>query len=77
MNTTKKLGSAAFVIVTISTLISSAEARPNNRFWVGDADTGRVVYDDGRNDGGCIFHRVFAGYDWSGRPVFRKVFRCF
>jgi hypothetical protein len=77
MNSVKKIGSAALVILSFSALISTAEARPNSRFWVGDADTGRVVYDDGRDDGGCIFRRAFAGYDWSGRPIYRKVFRCF
>ncbi|MGL4636079.1 MAG: hypothetical protein ACRCWF_08870 [Beijerinckiaceae bacterium] len=59
-------------------LPAPAEARSGtNRFHIVDGDQGRVVYDDGRNDGGCIFRRKFVGYDYWGNPRFRKVFHCY
>jgi hypothetical protein len=68
-------GMAAAAVLALS---PQAEAKSGqNRLVVVDGDRGRVVYDDGRNDGACIFRRVFVGYDWYGYPRFRKVYRCF
>lgn len=82
MKTSSKIVfAAAFVALTTGSMITAADAAPNrgnnSKFVVVDADRGRVVYDDGYNDGGCIFRRVFAGYDWYGYPRYRKVYRCF
>lgn len=79
MKISHKIAAAAFAALSAVTLASSAEARPSNRFAVVDADRGRVVYDDGNGfrDGGCVFRRQFAGYDWYGYPRWRKVYRCF
>lgn len=56
---------------------ASAFGRPRPSLTVIDGDHGRVVYDDGYDDGTCVYRRRFAGYDWYGHPVFRKVMRCF
>ena len=78
MKTASKVAAATLAAVTLSLCMSAAQARPgNNALVVVDADRGRVVYDDGRDDGACIIRRVFSGYDWYGRPTFRKVVRCF
>lgn len=56
---------------------ASAFVKPRPSLTVIDADQGRVVYDDGHDDGTCVYRRRFAGYDWYGHPIFRKVMRCF
>jgi glyoxylase-like metal-dependent hydrolase (beta-lactamase superfamily II) len=78
MKTISTFATAAVTVITLTLSMSAAEARQgNNNLVVVDADRGRVVYDDGRDDGACIIRRAFAGYDWYGRPIFRKVVRCF
>jgi hypothetical protein len=74
-----KLLLAAVLATSAGTLAlpSVADAKGQSRFSVVDGDTGRVVYDDGRNDGGCVFRRRFVGYDYWGNPRFRKVYHCY
>jgi hypothetical protein len=67
----------AIAALGVVALPSAGEAKPQARFHVVDGDTGRVVYDDGRNDGGCVFRRRFVGYDYWGNPRFRKVYHCY
>jgi hypothetical protein len=74
-----KLLLAGALVATVGTIaaITPADARKNNRFHVVDGDTGQVLYNDGRNDGGCVFRRRFVGYDYWGNPRFRKVYHCY
>ena len=39
-------------------------------------NTGRVMYDDGRNDLFCVTAVVVAGYNQYGRPIYRRTMRC-
>lgn len=48
----------------------------NNRLMIIDRNTGRVIYDDGRNDLFCASRVYIAGYTTSGRPIYRRNMRC-
>lgn len=76
----KKLLIVASLATTAAvTFAPTADAMGNKKPYltVIDGDRGRVVYDDGYDDGTCVYRRRFAGYDWYGHPIFRKVMRCF
>lgn len=47
-----------------------------DRLLIVNGNTGRVVYDDGRDDLFCVTRRVVAYYDHFGRPVHRRTMRC-
>lgn len=74
---TKLLAAAALATIAAGSIAPASASGNKKGFVVVDGDRGRVVYDDGRDDGGCVFRRAFAGYDWYGNPRFRKVYRCF
>jgi hypothetical protein len=38
--------------------------------------SGRVVYDDGRDDVFCVTRRYFVGRDYYGRRIFRRAMAC-
>jgi hypothetical protein len=48
----------------------------NNRLMIINRNTGRVIYDDGRNDLFCASRVYIAGYTTSGRPIYRRNMRC-
>jgi hypothetical protein len=48
----------------------------NNRLMLIDRNTGRVIYDDGRNDLFCVTGIYIAGHTPSGRPIYRRNLRC-
>ncbi|MDJ1158431.1 hypothetical protein QNA08_09315 [Chelatococcus sp. SYSU_G07232] len=54
------------------------EARPRDRRHMAgaDGDTGRILYDDGYDDLFCVRRTRLVGYDWWGRPIFRRATRC-
>ncbi len=66
----------AGALVTAAGFAAEAQAAPKNGLVVVNGDTGRVVYDDGYDDAFCVTRRRFAGYDWYGNPIFRRVTRC-
>lgn len=51
-------------------------ATAEDRLMIVNRNTGRVIYDDGRNDLFCSTRRYIAGYtDW-GRPIYRRNMHC-
>ena len=73
------LTAAAFVAAAAPGFSTEAEARsnkPSASLVIADGHTGRILYDDGYDDLFCVTRRRFAGYDWRGRPVFRRTIRC-
>lgn len=51
-------------------------AAAEDRLMIVNRNTGRVIYDDGRNDLFCSTRRYIAGYtDW-GRPIYRRNMHC-
>ncbi len=70
---------AALVTAAAAGFAPAAEAKPGKAkpyLVIADGDSGRIVYDDGYDDAFCITRRRFVGYDWYGRPMFRRVIRC-
>lgn len=47
-----------------------------DRLMIVNGNSGRVIYDDGRNDLFCVTRVVFAGYIQWGRPLYRRTMRC-
>ena len=41
-----------------------------------NGNSGRVIYDDGRNDLFCVTRRYTVGYDQYGRRIMRRNMRC-
>lgn len=58
---------------TVATEIGSDA---QDRLLIVNGNSGRVIYDDGRNDLFCVTRKVVAGYDWYGRPVFKRTMKC-
>lgn len=48
----------------------------NDRLLIVNGNSGRVIYDDGRNDLFCVTRVVVARHDWDGRPVYKRTMRC-
>jgi hypothetical protein len=48
----------------------------SERLMIVNRNTGRVIYDDGRNDLFCATSVYIAGYDDWGRPIRRRSMRC-
>lgn len=55
---------------------ASAQSQGNERLLIVNGNTGRVVYDDGRDDLFCVTRRYVAYYTYHGRPVYRRTMRC-
>lgn len=48
----------------------------SDRLLIVNGNTGRVVYDDGRDDLFCVTRRVRVGYTFDGRPIYRRTLVC-
>lgn len=46
------------------------------RLLIVNANTGRVIFDDGRNDLFCVTRTVTVGHTESGRPIRKRTMRC-
>jgi hypothetical protein len=69
------LAAAAFATLSVS-FAASANAQGSERLLIVNGNTGRVVYDDGRDDLFCVTRRYVAYYNHFGRPVHRRTMRC-
>jgi len=47
-----------------------------DRLMIVSRNSGRVIYDDGRNDLFCVTQRYVAGYTEEGHRIFRRTMRC-
>jgi hypothetical protein len=48
----------------------------NNRLMIINGNSGGVIYDDGRDDMFCVTRRYFVGWDYYGRPLYRRTMGC-
>ncbi|GGE24632.1 hypothetical protein GCM10011390_50080 [Aureimonas endophytica] len=48
----------------------------DDRLMVINANTGRVVYDDGHDDVVCVKRNRVVGYDWYGRALYKRSVKC-
>jgi hypothetical protein len=70
---------AAIVIAFIGSFGLSAAAsagEENDRLLIVNGNTGRVIYDDGRDDLFCVTWRFVVGYDIDGHRITRRAMRC-
>ncbi len=51
-------------------------SQADNKLLIVDRDRGRVIYDGGGNDLFCATQQVFVGYNYYGRPVYRRTMKC-
>lgn len=67
-------------LVASGLFVTSAQAQApwegDTKLLIVDRDRGRVVYDDGSSDLFCATRKVVVGYDYYGRPLFRRKMRC-
>jgi hypothetical protein len=59
-----------------ATAPAAASLNAQDKLMIVSRNTGRVIYDDGRNDLFCVTQRFVAGYTDSGRPIVRRTMRC-
>ncbi|MBT9292394.1 hypothetical protein [Prosthecodimorpha staleyi] len=57
-------------------IIDADPASAEDRLLIVNGNSGRVIYDDGRNDLFCVTRVVFSYYDHYGRPHYRRTMRC-
>jgi hypothetical protein len=48
----------------------------NNRLMIVNGNTGRIIYDDGRDDLFCVTRRYFVGWYYDGRRMYRRTMSC-
>lgn len=48
----------------------------DDRLMIVNGKTGRVIYDDGKDDLFCVTRKVIIGYDEDGDPIRKRVMRC-
>ncbi len=55
---------------------TAAPNESNTRLMIINGDSGRVIYDDGRDDLFCVTRRYFVGWDYYGRRLYRRTMGC-
>jgi len=53
-----------------------ASNESNNRLLIINGNSGRVIYDDGRDDLFCVTRRYFVGWNYHGRRLYRRAMGC-
>jgi hypothetical protein len=53
-----------------------AQATDDQRLMIVNGNSGRVIYNDGRDDLYCQTRLRIAGYNHHGRPIYRRTMRC-
>lgn len=56
--------------------VAHADQSPNDRLLIVNGNSGRVIYDDGRNDLFCVTRTHFVGYNRHGYRLYRRSMRC-
>jgi len=56
--------------------VSAPQPDGNNRLMIVNRNSGRVIYDDGRNDLFCVTWRRVVGRDEDGDRIYRRTMRC-
>jgi hypothetical protein len=64
----------AFGILGVSAHAETADKSQNSKLLIVNGN--HVIYDDGRNDLFCVTRRHVVGYNYYGRPIFRRTMRC-
>jgi hypothetical protein len=59
---------------TVDATTVSDEA--DDRLLIVNGKTGKVIYDDGKDDLFCVTRKVIVGYDEDGDPIRKRVMRC-
>lgn len=72
---------AAAVFASLLSFAAAAQEGPanpgvNDRLLIVNGNSGRVIYDDGRNDLFCVTRRFVVGYNQWGHRVYRRNMRC-
>ena len=62
------------VFMAMPSLARAGDAK--ERLLIVNGNSGRVVYDDGRNDLFCVTRKVCVGYTFSGRPIYERTMVC-
>ncbi len=55
---------------------TASESGANDRLLIVNGNTGRVIYDDGRNDLFCVTRLRVVGYNDYGMPIRKRTMRC-
>jgi hypothetical protein len=48
----------------------------NSRLMIINGNSGRVIYDDGRDDLFCVTRHYFVGWNYYGRRLYRRTMGC-
>ena len=67
---------AVAALIGIAGSAQAEESTPSDRLLIVNGNTGRVIYDDGRDDLFCVTRRYVAYYNHWGRPIIRRTMRC-
>ncbi|WP_454620433.1 hypothetical protein [Bradyrhizobium cenepequi] len=61
---------------TDTTAATHVSDSADDRLLIVNGQTGRVIYDDGKNDLFCVTRKVVIGYNEFGKPIRKRVMRC-
>jgi len=75
MNTLSKAILVLATTLSLAPLAAQAE-EGKDRLMIVNGNSGRVIYDDGRDDLFCVTRRYIIGYDDWGRPIRRRAMNC-
>jgi hypothetical protein len=74
MRRSPKILLAVFVLASLA--LPAIAQETNDRLLIVSANSGHVVYDDGRDDLFCVTRRRVVGHDDYGRRIYRRSMRC-
>jgi predicted regulator of Ras-like GTPase activity (Roadblock/LC7/MglB family) len=70
------LAALSLTVLAAASPAFAQSAEDSSRLMIVNGNTGKVIYDDGRDDLFCVTRRVFVGYNDHGRKIFRRTMRC-
>jgi len=69
-------GALTMLLLAVASASNAQTTSNDEKLLIVNGNTGRVIYDDGRNDLFCVTRQVFVGYSQYGRPLYRRTMRC-
>ena len=75
-----RIALAALALEILAGSAAQAQTVPveqaSDRLMIVNGNTGRVIYDDRRDDLFCVTRAYIAGYNRYGNPIYRRNMRC-
>ncbi len=76
MNRAIAAASALLMLAAFAAATAAEAKEAQDKLMIINGNTGRVIYDDGRDDLFCVTRRYVVRYNYWGRPIHRRTMRC-